>query len=174
MTLPRLALSIRQPWAFGVIHAGKPVENRSWKQPNPALRFRGPVCIHASRGMTRAEYEDAEDVFDYAGAILPPAHELMRGGIIGVVEVVDIVRKDGLGDQLRNSPWFFGPVALVLANPHPVDFIPCAGQLGFFEWRRGGQAEPPARWMLPKQEPQQKPLPLERTVAVDPDQGRLL
>jgi len=27
--LPSIALSVRQPWAWAIIHAGKPVENRS-------------------------------------------------------------------------------------------------------------------------------------------------
>lgn len=39
------ALTIRQPWAWAVIHAGKTVENRS---RNIAGDYRGLVAIHAS------------------------------------------------------------------------------------------------------------------------------
>ena len=49
--LPALALSVRQPWAWAIIHAGKDIENRSW-----ATKFRGRVLIHASKGMTQEEF----------------------------------------------------------------------------------------------------------------------
>ena len=50
------ALSIRQPWAWLILNAGKDIENRSWY-----TSVRGRVLIHASKGMTLAEYEDAID-----------------------------------------------------------------------------------------------------------------
>ena len=36
------ALTIRQPWAFAVVHGGKRIENRS-----KPTRYRGPLAIHA-------------------------------------------------------------------------------------------------------------------------------
>lgn len=146
MDLPELALSVRQPWAWAIIHAGKDIENRSWRQPNPGLRFRGPVCIHASTGMGRDEFEDAIDSVEFMAGpsvrFLPQARELVRGAIIGVVDVVDIVRQS-------SSPWWCGPVGLVLANARAVEPIPCKGQLGFFKWTRSGSVAEPAKWMLP-------------------------
>jgi hypothetical protein len=47
------ALSIRQPWAWLILHAGKDIENRDWP-----TRFRGRFLIHAAKGMTRDEYEN--------------------------------------------------------------------------------------------------------------------
>jgi hypothetical protein len=41
------ALSIRQPWAWLILHAGKDIENRDRKPRNPALHFRGSFLIHA-------------------------------------------------------------------------------------------------------------------------------
>lgn len=166
--LPRLALSVRQPWTYAIIHLGKPIENRSWDRRlallRTALDFRGPVCIHAGKGMTQDEYSDAADFIErITGFAPPPPHQLLRGGIIGTVEIVDVVRKS-------QSPWFFGPVGLVLANPRPVDFIPCPGALGFFKWIRDPEAsaEPPKRWMLP---PGARPeTPIEKAVR----QGSLL
>lgn len=148
--LPRLALSVRQPWAWAIIHAGKDIENRDWRHPNPARTFRGPFALHAASGMTRDEYDDAaETICDITRGVAPPARELARGAIIGVVEVVDVVRGN-LSDRARLGPWFFGPVGLVLRNPRPITPIPCKGQLGFFEWRpSGGEIAPPAKWMLP-------------------------
>lgn len=157
--LPRLALSVRQPWAWAIIHAGKDIENRSWQGSNPGLRFRGSVCIHASTGMTRDEFDSAIEDIDYASTIvdrLPQAKELVRGAIIGVVDVVDVIRKS-------DSRWWSGPVGLVLANPHAIDPIPCKGQLGFFEWRRSGKIAEPMKWMLPpeaRQPREPKPAPI--------------
>lgn len=149
-TLPELALSVRQPWAWAIVHAGKNIENRSWNRRmvsahGALLDFRGPVCIHAGKGMTQDEYHDDGDFIQRTACQkLPPPHELLRGGIIGTVTIVDVVRKS-------HSPWFFGTVGLVLADARPVDFIPCAGQLGYFKWTATpeGAADPPKRWMLP-------------------------
>ena len=46
-------LSVRQPWAWLIVHGHKPLENRSW-----ATSYRGPLLIHAAKGMTRAECVD--------------------------------------------------------------------------------------------------------------------
>ncbi len=90
--------------------------------------------IHASSGMTREEYEDFIDTTRAVarerpfapGLILPAFKDLPRGGIVGTVELVDIV-------GFHRSPWFFGPIGLVLATPTPLPFIACKGSLGFFE-----------------------------------------
>lgn len=160
--LPKLALSVRQPWAWAIIHAGKDIENRSWalrgRHPSPNAKMArtvGRVAIHASSGMTRDEYEDAADTIESivgkANACPAPAL-LVRGGIIGTVEVVDVVEDS-------RSPWFFGPVGLVLRNPVACEPVATKGALGFFEWRSAdGLFAPPAKWMLP-QEPKQHKSP---------------
>lgn len=142
MDLPKLALSVRQPWAWAIIHGGKDIENRSWQAVNHGLRQRGRVAIHASKGMTRDEYEDARDTIERNGRVCPPAHQLDRGGIIGSVEVVDVVSESV-------SPWFFGPRGLVLRNPAPCKFVPAVGQLGYFEWSPADASivPAPAPWM---------------------------
>ena len=90
-TLPAMALSVRQPWAWAIVHAGKPVENRKWEKGNPGLKFRGPCCIHASKGMTRAEYEEAAKFMASIGVTCPAPADLQRGGIVGITTVADIV-----------------------------------------------------------------------------------
>lgn len=149
MDLPQLALSVRQPWAWAIIHADKNIENRAWRRPNPGLAFRGRVAIHASTGMTREEYWEARDFIDGLGWTCPGPAALFRGGIIGSVEVVDVVRR--LEDLPPGSRWFFGPVGLVLRDPKPHTFVPAAGQLGFFKWQPAATDYPPrpAKWMLP-------------------------
>jgi hypothetical protein len=128
------ALSIRQPWAWAILHAGKDVENRDWQPRNPGLHFRGEFLIHASGNMTRSEYEDfiafAHDVS--LRIPFPPGHtvplfgDLQRGGIVGKARVIDVVTQ-------HQSPWFFGPMGLVLADVRPLPFVPLKGALGFFD-----------------------------------------
>lgn len=144
MTFPELALSVRQPWAWAIIHAGKDIENRAWQPGSHALQRRGRVAVHAGRGLTREEYVYARDRIRDLGFTCPGAHELHRGGIIGSVEVVDVVER-------TDSPWFKGPIGLVLRNPEPCVFIPAVGQLGYFRWKPADSASvpEPASWMLP-------------------------
>ena len=118
------ALSIRQPWAWAILHAGKDIENRDWSDSNPALRFRGPFLIHASSGMTKHEYEEFSWI-DLPVKV-PAFNDLQRGGIVGRARVADVVRE-------YRSRWFNGPIGLVLADVQPLPFIPFKGALGFFD-----------------------------------------
>jgi len=127
--------------------AGKDIENRSWQAVNHGLRQRGRIAIHASKGMTREEYEGASHFMEGLGVKCPAPADLLRGGILGSVEVMDVVSES-------ESKWFFGPRGLVLRNPEPCKFIPALGALGYFRWDRKGEniVPGPARWMLPKEE----------------------
>lgn len=118
-----IALSIKQPWAHCILHCGKDIENRTW-----STSFRGRLLIHASKAVSRKEYEEATRVLHqiHDGFLIPPFAALERGGIIGSVELIDCVNNS-------SSPWFFGPFGFVLRNPTPLPFIPWKGQLGFFE-----------------------------------------
>lgn len=139
-----LALSIRQPWATSIVHFGKRVENRAWsgsylRMQNDAIRRAGDrFLIHASKGLTSAECEDWEETAQLAGvaptaAMLAAAgiktyRDLPLGGIIGIATFVEWV-------TMHDSPWFFGPGALVLTEVAPLPFTPCRGALGFFRPR---------------------------------------
>ena len=145
MTRPSIALSVRQPWAWAIIHAGKGIENRS-EGAARYMTYRGPLCIHAALGMTQDEYHDAAAFMALIGVTCPPPHQLLRGGVIGTVLLSEIVKE-------HHSPWFFGPRGLVLADAKPTLFIPCVGTLGFFDVKEtpGGAPAEPLRWMLPKE-----------------------
>jgi hypothetical protein len=126
------ALSIRQPWAWAIIHAGKDIENRSW-----STKFRGRFLVHAAKGMTRDEYEVCLHYCHHVGAIhpfptglvMPAFDEFPRGGIIGSVELIDCVE----GTIFNKNPWFFGPYGFVLADAQSLPFMPLKGKLGFFD-----------------------------------------
>jgi hypothetical protein len=125
--LPDIALSVRQPWAWAIMEGGKPVENRSAAAVRHGMKP-GRICIHAAKGMTREEYEAARDFMASIGVMCPHPSQLVFGAIIGTVTVTEIVKE-------HPSPWFFGPCALVLADPQPILPIDCTGALGYFNWR---------------------------------------
>lgn len=141
------ALSVRQPWAWAIIHAGKDMENRTagaMKWICPALPGEGWIYIHASLGMTQDEYADAAGFMADLGVKCPPPGELLRGGLIGTVTVLGMVAES-------QSPWFFGPRALELAEPEAIDFIGCTGALGVFAPVPNNAApDAPKRWMQPR------------------------
>jgi hypothetical protein len=45
---PLRAVTLRRPWGWAVVHAGKPVENRTW-----ATSYRGQLLIHQGQGSDR-------------------------------------------------------------------------------------------------------------------------
>lgn len=131
-----IALSIRQPWASLILKAGKDIENRCWP-----TKVRGRILVHAAKGMTRAEHEDAI-AFAVEAIKADPRNagatkrttlrelgfafdDLQRGGIVGSVEIVDCVSRS-------ESPWFMGEFGFVFRDPQPLPFMPWRGQLGFF------------------------------------------
>lgn len=128
------ALSIKQPWAWLILEGYPPkdYENRNWDRVycKTQMGICRPPCnilIHASKGMTVKEYDDACEFAIQRGVrLLPQFDRLQRGGIVGMVLF------DGM---VTNSPseWFTGPLALRLKNPYPLPFTPCKGQLGFFD-----------------------------------------
>lgn len=133
-------LSLRQPWAWAVLH-GKSIENRRWN-----TRFRGEFLIHAAKGMTQAEYAEAHEWIYNAskGALVVPRFgELLRGGVVGSAELVSVVLPcPNLAEDVRHlyypagidgrwhMPEQFG---FVLANVKPLPFRPLVGHLGFFD-----------------------------------------
>jgi hypothetical protein len=117
------AITLRQPWAWAIINAGKDIENRNWK-----THFRGRVAIHAAAGMTLSEYEEGCTYIKNINRRrrIPAYEDLERGAIIGTVEIVDCV-------QDSNSLWFMGKYGFVLKRPERLtEPIPCKGALSFW------------------------------------------
>ena len=118
-----LCLSVRQPWAWLIVNGWKNIENREWPTP-----FRGRFLIHASKGMTRGDYDSA--VMFVAGfapsLVIPPMASLERGGVVGEAVLLDCVTR-------HDSDWFCGTYGFVLDEQKPLPFEPCTGALGFFK-----------------------------------------
>lgn len=115
-------LSVKQPWAWLIVHGLKDVENRSWSTP-----YRGIIYIHA--GKTRMSLDDwqyLKDTCQINDHPVPKKYEIAYGGIIGSVTLVNCVRESG-------SEWFDGPIGWELQKPAPCRFIPMKGKLGLYE-----------------------------------------
>jgi len=140
MQLPDIALSVRQPWAWAIIFGGKDIENRSRAAVSHGMDPRR-IAVHAAKGMTRDEYEDARETMAKIGVTCPRPDQLTRGAVIGAVTVTAIVND-------HESPWFFGPRGLVLSDAEASDVIPSVGALGYFRWKRDGQFLAPLPWMV--------------------------
>jgi hypothetical protein len=143
-------LSLRQPWAHAVLHYGKTIENRRWN-----TRFRGEFLIHAAKGMTAAEYEQAEDFI--AGVLgwgqqhreqfrLDFRSSGHRGGIVGQARLVGVVPPRNrpiesadvsvatLAEHKGALRWHMpDQYGFILADVRPTLFVPCRGALGFFD-----------------------------------------
>lgn len=136
------ALSIRQPWVWCILNAGKRVENRTW-----ATSYRGPVLIHAAKTCTVREHVDfCNSVWGtapYAESVIlaakshkgvPEFEDLSRGGFVARAKLVGCVHeRDKHLLCAKDKPWFFGPYGFILDGVEPISFVPYKGKLGLFE-----------------------------------------
>ena len=115
------ALSIRQPWAWLVIHGYKDIENRKHH-----FGVRGEFLVHASKQPAANYDEICRQVLEVFEIEIPPFEELPKGALVGKSEITDCVTES-------DSPWFHGPNGLVLKNSEAFgEPIPWKGRLGFF------------------------------------------
>ena len=126
-TRPMLpALSIRQPWAWLIVHGFKDIENREWQ-----TAFRGRFLVHAGQTFTRPQFAEVVDwlqELNLCPPTLPTFDELkaQTGGIVGQADIVDCVASSASRWHMPDQHGF------VLANPSPLPFRLWKGRLGFF------------------------------------------
>lgn len=140
--VPDVVLSLRQPWAWMVVHGGKSIENRKWN-----TRFRGAFLVHAAKGMTIDEYGDAVAFAREVDPALrvPARDQLERGGVIGRARLVDVVA------PCSEASLFYRPCThrwhmpeqygFILADICALPFMPLRGELGFFKLKPLSAAE---------------------------------
>lgn len=144
------ALSIRQPWAWAILNAGKDVENRDWKDEGANMAQartlqNSDILIHTGQTMARRDYLDYMEcvkgiLHPSAIAHTPKRGEFHLGGIVGIARLAGIVHDRMRPEeysrielrQARASLWFFGPYGFLLTNARPTGFVRCNGALGFF------------------------------------------
>jgi len=133
-------LTVRQPWAWAIIHGGKDVENRV---RNIAGDYRGPIAIHAGKAFDIMDLAKPEIVgsvvmarLEYGAGDPRTFKQSPRGTIVGVVDLVEVHLDCGLNGALCcKSPWAQGDqYHLVLENPRALAVpIPFKGALGLRE-----------------------------------------
>lgn len=135
------ALSFRQPWAELVVQGRKWMDLRTY-----ATAYRGPLAIHASRTVEREACR--------AQGLDPDAVE--TGGVVGVVELVDVVPLSEAEYEaqqeahLGGRSYREGMYGWVLRDPQRLpQLVPARGRMNLFtiEWEgvpqaEAGQAEP--------------------------------
>jgi hypothetical protein len=119
------ALTIRQPWAWAVVHGGKNVESRRRR-----TAYRGPLLIHAAKNADPDPDVTARVLWTMADPETfgqPRAAWQARQAVIGVAWLADVLTDSP-------SPWATtGWYHWVLEFPAPVDPpIPCPGRPGLW------------------------------------------
>lgn len=118
------AITVKQPWAWAIIHGGKDVENRSQQ-----FAYRGPLAIHAAK---------VDDDGGWDRCSIHPANRenLPRGVVLGVVDLAGCHRSSDAGCRHCASPWGnpgLDVTHLVLARPRPLPtFVAARGMLGIW------------------------------------------
>lgn len=148
-------LTVRQPWAWAIIHGGKDVENRV---RNLAGDYCGPVAIHAGlatfedtgqyREVTRAivseqnGWEASDSDLWAADGIEPTDQRFAYGAIVGVIDLdhghhanqcwTGFEDRNGNDHEELCSKWAEEDVFhLILTTPRPLRTpIPYKGALG--------------------------------------------
>jgi len=112
------AITICQPFAWGVIHGPKVYENRSWPSS-----YRGLLLIHAGKSR---KYLDDDPEFDGQ----PSDRDLTFGAIIGVVRMIDCLPVA----RARPTPCAEGPYCHEYADAYAFfEPVPCLGMLGHWD-----------------------------------------
>lgn len=118
------ALSFRQPWAELVLQGRKTMDLRTYN-----THYRGRLAIHASQ---TAEVEKC-----WENELNPD--NLDAGGIVGTIELVDVIPLDEAAYQehmdahLAGRRWREGLYGWVLARPERLpEFVPARGRTNLF------------------------------------------
>jgi hypothetical protein len=107
------ALSLREPWLWAILFAGKNVENRSW-----STRYRGRIRLHAAQTWD----PEGERWLRACGFAAPTESALRRAGrlgaYVGEVTVVDCLPyDDGTDPEEEPNLWACGPWIWCLKDP---------------------------------------------------------
>lgn len=118
------ALSFRQPWAELILQGRKTMDLRTYSTP-----YRGRIAVHAPQTIEAAACQ--------AYGLNPAS--LDAGGIVGTVELVDVIPLDEAAYQQRldahlsGRHWREGLYGWVLADPQRLPaFLPTPGRRNFF------------------------------------------
>jgi hypothetical protein len=127
-------LSVKNPWAYLIIHHDKDVENRKAQ-----TKYRGRILIHASKTSDMYAYQlkwkdsAIQKIFD---SLLDNIYDVERtnGHILGSVELYDCI-KDSPNLWAEKLPEPYSQHHWLLRDPHPFDVpLPARGMLGLWTY----------------------------------------
>ena len=124
------AITLWQPWAWAIAHAGKDVENRTWAPPRTVLGQR--IAIHAGKRIARG-------AFPWPDGVASPPDRTVTSAIVAVTRVAGSLRPGELFSPTRTPeiwwlPEQFGWLlagTVALAEP-----IRCGGHQGVWTLSR--------------------------------------
>lgn len=119
------ALSIKQPWAWLIVHGYKNVENRDWP-----THHKGPFLIHAGKKFDMEGYEWVKAHFPEIPLPLPS--EFPLGGIVGHSTLRKCVPPGSIMLTEDHDRWYQGQYGFILECSAPITFFPLKGKLRFF------------------------------------------
>jgi hypothetical protein len=145
------AITVRQPWAWSIFHAGKNVENRTWRPSFDFVKAHHRIAIHTSGRLSmqecgefaglalQREFEGRQIM--PAGWQMPGPGEMVCGAIIGTVVLWGLIHWTVDMTECRERyPWWIGdkdgsPIyGWVLTEPVLLtEPIPMRGQLGLWD-----------------------------------------
>jgi len=128
-TTPVKCLSVRQPFAWLLVNGFKDVEYRTWKTD-----YRGTIFIHASKTIDKEAYRDVwEHLTKVEGIEMPPLTEAETGGLVGCVELVDIVTGESAVNETKTA-WELDPNTQnwIVTNPYTMDLYSTKGRVRLF------------------------------------------
>ena len=151
------ALTLTQPWASLVATGAKMVETRSW-----STSYRGPLAIHAAKGMDDAAVaacftEPFEAALGWPEDGWDPRADLPRGAVLATVTLVDVVPIRDPDDELyRDGAWIAANVDLVHWTRDDAGVV----WIGQYEEPFGHYAPGRFAWLLADYRPLSEPFPV--------------
>ena len=124
------ALTLHAPWAWAIAHAGKRIENRSWRPPAWSIGQR--IAIHAGRNLGDADsQESCRDLIEEVG--VDPPQTWPRSLIVCTAIVAGFVESESARElSAADAAWYCGPVGWRLRDIQTVEPIACKGALGLW------------------------------------------
>lgn len=125
------ALSFKQPFAWLIANGYLLVDDRTWNSD-----YRGPILIHASKGLYK-EYYDY--LVDHTDLPLPPKDKMEFGGVVGIANLIGCYRANQLPQSLTHEqrssydslpPNVYG---FLFDQAQALPLMPCRGKLKIFE-----------------------------------------
>lgn len=118
-----MAVTLIQPWAWAIAHAGKRLENRSWQTHVWPDR----LAIHAGGKL------DKGGVLMLRKAGIDAPLPIVRSAVVAVARVDGVIHAEPDVDDEQRF-WWRGPLAWRLADVVPLRKpIPCSGAQGLWQ-----------------------------------------